>query len=300
MHSGGARDFSHCHAQREGPRMSYRLLLPVAVAVILALHPPPLHGQARQYRLQYLRQSAGLYTGPSVAPVPAGSSASPEQPRPNSQLPAALGAILAQRLADKPAARETWSRARGDHARIGVQDARANYNAMTAMMQRLVAGFGRLGATGAQRRPEPGFLAPRRCRGTLRGGQSGIRPAPGSADAHVRLPRGGRGGDVPPGGGRRDLHQSSRRSGPTAPASSMSPQPPSSIRRKRGSPGSPSPLPPMRQWHWSATWRSLRRCRRNGASRRRWPPGRSIRPCWGSSSPPCPGSSLLIQDLDRE
>ena len=136
MHSGGREISPTANAQREGSRMSYRLLFPVAVAVILAVHPPPLHGQAPNTVCNSSGNPLHCDTGPSVAPSRQ-DSASTRSPRPNSQLPA-LGAILAQRLADRPAARETWSRARGDNARIGVQDARANYNAMTAMMQRLV------------------------------------------------------------------------------------------------------------------------------------------------------------------
>jgi len=116
--------------------MSYRLLSPVAVALVLTLHPALLHGQAANTDCNTSGNPLHCNTGPGASPGP--SSASPEQPRSNARLVAALDGILAQRLADKPAARETWSRARGDLARIGVQDARSNYNAMTAFMQRLV------------------------------------------------------------------------------------------------------------------------------------------------------------------
>jgi hypothetical protein len=106
--------------------MSHRSLLPVAAALVFGLQPALLHAQAARPDC-------------NTSGNPLDCSSPPEPPRSNARLSAALNAILQQRLADKPAAKQAWTAARGDNARIAAQAARANYNAMTALFERLVA-----------------------------------------------------------------------------------------------------------------------------------------------------------------
>ena len=106
--------------------MSYRSLSAAALAAGFALHPLPLQGQAAR-------------TDCNTSGNPLHCSSPPEPPSSNTRLTAALGSILQERFADKPAARQAWTQARGDNARLAARDARTNYNAMTALLERLVA-----------------------------------------------------------------------------------------------------------------------------------------------------------------
>ena len=106
--------------------MSHRSLLPVAVAVVFALQPGLLHAQAARPDC-------------NTSGNPLDCAFTPEPPSSNIRLTASLGALLQQRFADKPAARQAWSRARSDNARLAAQAAKSNYNAMTALLERLVA-----------------------------------------------------------------------------------------------------------------------------------------------------------------
>jgi hypothetical protein len=101
-------------------------LLPVAVATVCALNPALLHGQAPR-------------TDCNTSGNPLDCISAPIPPHTNARLAAALEAILQQRLADRTAARQVWSQARGDNARLAAQNARSNYNAMTALVERLLA-----------------------------------------------------------------------------------------------------------------------------------------------------------------
>jgi hypothetical protein len=114
--------------------MSCRSLLPVAVAVFLALAPCQLHGQAPN-------TSCGASDLLNCTGASAPEEFVTEQPvSPDVRSAAAsIGAILAQRLADKPTIWQAWSRATDDNARLAAQRAKANYNAMTAAMERLEA-----------------------------------------------------------------------------------------------------------------------------------------------------------------
>lgn len=119
--------------------MSSRLLLPVALAAAIALSPSSLYGQAPNPECT---ASGNPLTCAGPAEQQYLASHIPSQPEPgrlpNALAASSLGAILAQRLADKPAVWKTFAQARGDNARIGAQNARANYNAMTAAMQRML------------------------------------------------------------------------------------------------------------------------------------------------------------------
>ena len=114
--------------------MFSRSLLPVAVAVVLILLPGPLHGQAPNPSCS---ASADLPACIGLAGASAPAFIAPEPPRPDSQFAASLGAILAQRRADKAVVWQAWSGITDDNARLAARRAKANYNAMTAAIERL-------------------------------------------------------------------------------------------------------------------------------------------------------------------
>ena len=125
-------DFVH---PLKGPPMSCRSLLPVAAAAVLILLPVSLHGQAANSRCIAaidLPDCTGIAGASAPSYVASGQPASPD-----SQFAASIGSILAQRRADKPVVWQAWSQATDDNARIAAQRAKANYNAMTAAIERL-------------------------------------------------------------------------------------------------------------------------------------------------------------------